>query len=144
FSFDLQKESNIFYRYKYVIQFTSKYPYLIRIIQILKIWNENRKIRLSETILELLAIEATFRTNSPDPLEIEILKGKEFAFFLRELNTNLFKEKIYEIYNMWLKNPDKFIQLKKLAKEYAFQNYSVSQEILMFKDLIDKIDRNNA
>jgi len=45
---------------------------------------------------------------------------------------------------MWLKNPDKFIQLKKLAKEYAFQNYSVSQEILMFKDLIDKIDRNNA
>ncbi|OLS23997.1 MAG: hypothetical protein HeimC3_22220 [Candidatus Heimdallarchaeota archaeon LC_3] len=75
FSFELQKESNIFYRYKYVIQFTSKYPYLIRIIQILKIWNENRKIRLSETILELLAIEATFRTNSPDPLEIEILKA---------------------------------------------------------------------
>lgn len=70
---------------------------------------------------------------------IEILKGKDFAFFLQDLDAKIIKEKIYEIYNMWLKNPDKFIQLKKLAKEYAFQNYSVSQEILLFKNLIEKL-----
>ncbi len=103
----------------------------------------SRREPFGRVIIEALAAELIILCSKTIG-SIEILKGKEFAFFLRELNTNLFKEKIYEIYNMWLKNPDKFIQLKKLAKEYAFQNYSVSQEILMFKDLIDKIDRNNA
>jgi glycosyltransferase involved in cell wall biosynthesis len=75
---------------------------------------------------------------------IEILKGKDFAFFLHKLNANMIKEKILEIYNIWSKDPDKFLHLKKLAKEHSFQNYSVSQEILMFKDLIDKIGSNNV
>ncbi|NVM18590.1 MAG: glycosyltransferase family 4 protein [Candidatus Lokiarchaeota archaeon] len=75
---------------------------------------------------------------------IEILKGKDFAFFLHELDFNLIKEKIIEIYNIWLKDPDKYMKLRELAKDYAFQNYSVSQEILMFKDLIDRIGKNNV
>ena len=75
---------------------------------------------------------------------VEILKGKDFAFFLSELDFNLIKEKIIEIYNIWLKDPDKYMKLRELAKDYAFQNYSVSQEILMFKDLIDRIGKNNV
>jgi len=75
---------------------------------------------------------------------IEILKGKDFAFFLHELDFNLIKEKIIEIYNIWLKDPDKYMKLRELAKDYAFQNYSVSQEILMFKDLINRISKNNV
>ncbi len=75
---------------------------------------------------------------------VEILKGKNFAFFLEELDAKIIKEKIFEIYNTWLKDPDKFRQLKKSAKDYAFQNYSVSQEILSFKNLIEGVSKNNV
>ena len=44
---------------------------------------------------------------------------------------------------MWLKDPDKFRDLKKSAKDYAFQNYAVSQEILSFRNLIEKVNISN-
>jgi len=98
----------------------------------------SRREPFGRVIIEALAAELIIICSKTIG-SIEILKGKDFAFFLQDLDANIIKEKICEIYNMWLKNPDKFIQLKKFAKEYAFQNYSVSQEILLFKNLIEKI-----
>ena len=70
---------------------------------------------------------------------IEILKNKEFAFFLQKLTPDEIKKKIFEIYNQWVKNPEKFEKLKKLAKEHIVQNYSLSKEIAIFRNFIDNI-----
>lgn len=70
---------------------------------------------------------------------IEILKGKEFAFFLQELTPKEIKEKILEVYNVWRYDPIRIEKLKKSAKEYVLQNYTISKEIRLFKELIDKI-----
>jgi len=73
---------------------------------------------------------------------IEILSGKKFALFFRELNPGAIIEKIYEIYNLWITNPKKIKELQRLAKEYAFQNFSFSKELEMFKTLIKKINNS--
>ena len=70
---------------------------------------------------------------------IEVLKGKRFAFFLQELNPDLIKEKIFEIYELWKSKIKLFRELQKSTKQYAFQNYSFSKELEMFKELIQKI-----
>lgn len=70
---------------------------------------------------------------------IEILKGKEFAFFLKELSTKEIKNKILEVYSLWKNDPEKFKQFQDLSKEYAFQNYSFSKELEGFKNLIEII-----
>lgn len=101
----------------------------------------SRREPFGRVIIEALAAELIIICSKTIG-SIEILKRKNFAFFLQELDANIIKEKVYEIYNMWLKNPDKILQLKKLAKEYVIQNYSVSQEILMFKNLIERISKN--
>lgn len=72
---------------------------------------------------------------------IEILKGKEFAFFFKDLSPESIKEKILEIYHLWINNPEKFRKLKQTAKEYAFHNFSFSKELQMFKILIDNIGK---
>lgn len=69
---------------------------------------------------------------------IEILSGKDFAFFFRELSIEAIIDKIIEVYNLWINNPKKFKILQKSAKEYAFQNYAFSKELEMFKSLINK------
>ena len=70
---------------------------------------------------------------------IEILKNKEFAFFFQELSSECIKLKILEIYDLWTNNPLKLKKLIKSTKIHAFQNFSFSKELEMFKDLIDKI-----
>ena len=70
---------------------------------------------------------------------IEILKGKEFAFFVQNLNEKAIKNKIYEVYDLWRNDTERFKELQKSAKKYAFQNYSFSKELEMFKTLIEKI-----
>ncbi len=70
---------------------------------------------------------------------IEILKGKNFAFFLQNLNKEEFKEKFKELYKLWLENPRKVKELQNLAKEYAMQKYSISKEIEMFRNFINII-----
>ncbi|MFX1575401.1 MAG: glycosyltransferase family 4 protein [Promethearchaeota archaeon] len=70
---------------------------------------------------------------------IEILKGKKFAYFLKDLNVKHFKEKINELYKLWSSNPRQLKVLQNLAKEYALQKYSIDSEINMFKEFIDKI-----
>ena len=72
---------------------------------------------------------------------IEILKSKEFAFFFKDLSPESIKEKILEIYHLWINNPEKFRKLKQAAKEYAFHNFSFSKELQMFKILIDNIGK---
>ena len=69
---------------------------------------------------------------------IEILKNKEFAFFLDELNTTAIKKEIYSLYELW-KQKRKFEELQNEARKYAIQNYPFTREIQMFKKLISKI-----
>lgn len=73
----------------------------------------------------------------------ELLNGQKFAFFIEDLTSELIKEKILEIYNLWNSKPEEFKQLQVSAKKFVFENYSFSKELEMFKELIDKIIRNN-
>ena len=73
---------------------------------------------------------------------IEILKDKEFAFFIDKLLPEKFDNKIKEIYNLWEKNLNFFISLQESAKNYAFQEFSFSIELKMFKNLIELIKKN--
>lgn len=69
----------------------------------------------------------------------ELLNGKKFAFFIEHLTSELIKEKMLEIYNLWNSNPEEFKQLQVSAKKFVFENYSFSKELEMFKTLIEKL-----
>ena len=69
----------------------------------------------------------------------ELLNGKKFAFFIENLTSELIKEKITELYNLWNSKPEEFKQLQVSAKKFVFDNYSFSKELEMFKTLIEKI-----
>ena len=71
---------------------------------------------------------------------VELLKGKDFAFFIDDLTPELIKEKILEIYSLWKKNPERLTSLQKAAKKYVFQNYNFTRELKMFKELIESIN----
>jgi glycosyltransferase involved in cell wall biosynthesis len=71
---------------------------------------------------------------------VELLKRKDFAFFIDDLTPELIKEKILEIYSLWKKNPESLTYLQKAAKKYIFQNYSFKRELKMFKELIESIN----
>ncbi|MFX1363415.1 MAG: glycosyltransferase family 4 protein [Promethearchaeota archaeon] len=73
---------------------------------------------------------------------VELLKGQEFAFFLKELDKSSIKRKILETYNLWKNNPERILELQKLAKNYVFKNYSSEIELHMFRDLLQKIIKN--
>ncbi|MFX1387450.1 MAG: glycosyltransferase family 4 protein [Promethearchaeota archaeon] len=70
---------------------------------------------------------------------IELLGGKEFAFFLKELTPGEIKERILEIYNLWKDNYEYFSKLQELSKKYVFKNYSHDIEMKGFRALIKKI-----
>ncbi len=70
---------------------------------------------------------------------VELLKKKNFAFFLSQLSPIEIKKKIFELYNLWEKDLNKFKELQKKAKNYVFKEYSFSKELEMFRDLINKI-----
>ena len=72
----------------------------------------------------------------------EILKGKNFAFFLKDLTVEEIKKKICDIYHLWNNNPEKFKLLQESAKEYAIINYAYSNELNGFKNLIKSILQN--
>jgi len=67
---------------------------------------------------------------------IELLKKNEFAFFIHRLTSEAIKEKIYEIYNLWVQNPEKFRYLQEKAKEYVTEFHSFNVELKSFKNLI--------
>ncbi|MFX0001872.1 MAG: glycosyltransferase family 4 protein [Candidatus Hodarchaeota archaeon] len=69
----------------------------------------------------------------------EILKGKEFAFFLNTLNTLEIEATIKKVYNLWENEPQKFNKLKKLARRHALENYDYSHELSGFVQLINSI-----
>jgi glycosyltransferase involved in cell wall biosynthesis len=70
---------------------------------------------------------------------IEVLRNKDFAFFLDELNSENVISKIDLLYKLWRENPNKIRQLQQHAKDYAFENYSFSVELEMFKNLISDL-----
>ncbi len=72
---------------------------------------------------------------------VEILKGKSFAFFLPELSSFAIESEILKLVNLWEKNPIRFKELQKSAREYALHYFSFSREIEMFNDLITKIKK---
>ncbi len=72
---------------------------------------------------------------------IELLKGKNFAFFIDDHNPREIKKKINEIYDIWLKNPQKIKELQEAARKYLIQNYSITQEVKMFKKLIEEMSK---
>jgi len=70
---------------------------------------------------------------------VEILKNKKFAFFLRKLNSDVIREKIYFIYKLWKEQKLEFRRLQAATKIYAFQNYSSTEEINIFRKLFNNI-----
>lgn len=72
---------------------------------------------------------------------VELLKGQLYAFFLNQLDKASLKEKILEVYNLWIKDPERIYNLQKLAKNYVFKNYSSEVELEGFKKLINKISK---
>lgn len=70
---------------------------------------------------------------------VEILKGKDFAFFLDNLNPQEINKKIIKLSNFWEQNPVKFKDLQKKARNYAFKEYEFSNELRDFNELIKKV-----
>ncbi len=70
---------------------------------------------------------------------IEILKGKEFAFFLNKLNTSEIENTIHKVHELWKRNPQKFNKLKESAKRHAIEKYDYSYELKGFIKLINSI-----
>jgi len=70
---------------------------------------------------------------------VEILKGKDFAFFLDNLKPQEINEKIIKLYNLWGQNPVKFRDLQKKARNYAFKEYAFSNELRDFNELIKRV-----
>lgn len=70
---------------------------------------------------------------------IEVLKNKKFAFFIQDLNSNLIKDKIFFIFNLWREKNKQFWELQKSTKKYALENFSFNIELKMFKELIKYI-----
>ena len=70
---------------------------------------------------------------------IEVLRNKEFAFFLNDLNSENMKNKIELLYKLWRENPNKLDQLQQLAKDYAFEKYSFTIELEMFKNILEDL-----
>ena len=73
---------------------------------------------------------------------VELLKGKEFAFFIEDLNPQSIAQKLLEIYNSWFNDTEKFKKLQEKSKKYVFEKHSLSKELEMFKRLIDNILKN--
>ena len=73
---------------------------------------------------------------------IELLRGKEFAFFLNELTPNEIVNRIKEVYELWNSNFQQFQKLQQKARDHVVNNFSFDIELQMFKELIDKITQN--
>ncbi|MHA1479462.1 MAG: glycosyltransferase, partial [Promethearchaeota archaeon] len=100
----------------------------------------SRKEPFGRVIIESLVAEQIVIC-TPTVGSVEILRGKEFAFFLKKLDIKEFKESIMRLYKEWIENPEKIRNLQKLASQYALDKYSISREIKMFKDFIDRITK---
>ncbi|MFW9772543.1 MAG: glycosyltransferase family 4 protein [Candidatus Heimdallarchaeota archaeon] len=72
---------------------------------------------------------------------LELLKNKEFAFFINKLNSEEISGKILEVYKLWKSDNTKFKHLQNLAQKFIFNNYSTEIEINLFRDWIEKITK---
>jgi glycosyltransferase involved in cell wall biosynthesis len=103
----------------------------------------SRREPFGRVIIEALASKLIILCNKTYGT-VEILSGKEFSFFFRDLSSDAIIEKIYEIHQLWKMDINKFRELRKAAKEYAFQNYDLSREVEIFKKLIADIFKNRS
>ena len=69
----------------------------------------------------------------------EILKDRNFAFFLNDLTINEITKVIFKVYNLWKNNPRKLKNLQESAKKYAIENFSYSKELNGFIKLFNEI-----
>ncbi|MFX1396070.1 MAG: glycosyltransferase family 4 protein [Promethearchaeota archaeon] len=90
------------------------------------------------TIMEALGAKMVI-ISSKTIGSIELLKGKEFAYFLKELTPEEISNAIFRVYKLWSSNVEKFYKLQNAAKSFVFSSYSTEIEIEMFKDMIEKI-----
>jgi len=70
---------------------------------------------------------------------VEILKGKNFGFFIQNLNPKGIGDKITEVYNLWRDQKTRFRDFQKESKDYAFQYFSFDIELQMFRNLIERL-----
>ncbi len=98
----------------------------------------SRREPFPRTIIEALASRLII-ISSKTIGSIELLKGKKFGFFIKKLDPESIKEKINEVYNIWLNDPSKIEKLQEEARLFIVKNYSISHEIRMFKNFIDEI-----
>jgi len=70
---------------------------------------------------------------------IEILKGKDFAFFTQNLTAKGINDKIKEVYDLWVMQKKNFRELQEASKLYALQSFSFTLELEMFRNLIEKL-----
>lgn len=100
----------------------------------------SRREPFPRTLMEALASRLLV-ISSKTIGSVELLKDKEFGFFIDDFSPRAFKEKIIEVYNLWVNDYAKFQELQNSAKEFVFQNYSTSREIEMFKLLIERFGK---
>lgn len=98
----------------------------------------SRREPFPRTLMEALAANLVILCSKTIG-SVELLRDKEFAFFLKELDHNIIIREIEQIYKLWKENPGEIKKLQKKAKNYVFKNYSTVKEIQAFKDLIGKI-----
>ncbi len=69
---------------------------------------------------------------------LEILKGRDFAFFIEKLTPQELIQKILVVYRLWKERPERFKELRIKAENHS-KNYSLSEELIQFKNLIYEI-----
>ena len=102
----------------------------------------SRREPFGRVIIEALATEKIIICSKTIG-SVEILRRKDFAFFLKELTPDEINNKMIEVYNLWKKNPNKINNLKKSAKNYIAQTYSIDKEIDMFRKFFSEIIVSN-
>lgn len=98
----------------------------------------SRREPFPRTIMEALA-GGLIVLSSKTIGSIELLKGKEFAYFFNNLTPNEIKKTMIKIYNLWERDFEEFKQLQNLARDYVFKNYSFQKELNEFKQLFNDI-----
>jgi len=73
---------------------------------------------------------------------IELLKGKDFAFFIKKLSSEEISNRILDVYKLWKSDRVKFKNLQALAQKFIFENYSTDIEINQFRNWIEEITRS--
>ncbi|MBD3195359.1 MAG: glycosyltransferase [Candidatus Lokiarchaeota archaeon] len=98
----------------------------------------SRREPFPRSIMEALASELIILSTKTIG-SIELLKNKEFGIFIDSLDPVEIENKLLEIYHFWKNDFVKFTKIQILSKKYISEKYSIQNEILGFKDLLNTI-----